>query len=286
MKKEFARRLPGVGKWVRALEELEVKYARLKEQRDELKIDLAETHAQLNPYVRERHEREAELHKLECSLPIPPENLRLRVHGSGDEASFLSVGRQMAAEIKRVIAEEGLALESFERVLDFGCGCGRVLRCLGPHSGFFATDLDPEAIAWCQTNLSNLATFEVNGDRPPLAYETGTFDFVYAISVFTHLPEDLEQLWLEELRRITRPGGTLLLTVHGERLFRRVPRAARQELQERGFCYSHCGSTEGLPDYYQTSFHREDYIRREWSKFFQIRRIAPLGGQDAVICQK
>ena len=84
MKKEFARRLPGVGKWVRALEELEGKYARLKAQRDELKIDLAETHAQLNPYLRERNEREAELHKLECSSPIPPENLRLRVHGNGD----------------------------------------------------------------------------------------------------------------------------------------------------------------------------------------------------------
>ncbi|MEO7724118.1 MAG: class I SAM-dependent methyltransferase [Chthoniobacterales bacterium] len=286
MKKEFARRLPGVGKWVRALEELEVKYARLKAQRDELKIDLAETHAQLNPYLRERNEREAELHKLECALPIPPENLRLRVHGNGDEASFLSVGRQMAAEIKHVIAEEGFALESFERVLDFGCGCGRVLRCLGPHSGFFATDIDPEAIAWGQASLPNLATFAVNGDRPPLSYESDTFDFIYAISVFTHLPEDLEQLWLEELRRVARPGGTLLLTVHGERLFRRVPWAARPELQERGFCHSNCGLTEGLPDYYQTSFHREDYIRREWSKFFQIRRIAPLGGQDAVICQK
>ncbi|MBA3651497.1 MAG: class I SAM-dependent methyltransferase [Chthoniobacterales bacterium] len=286
MKKEFARRLPEVGKWVRALEELEVKYARLKEQRDELKIDLAEVHAQLSPYLRERNEREAELHKLECSSPIPPENLRLRVHGNGDEASFLSVGRQMAAEIKRVIAEEGLALESFERILDFGCGCGRILRCLGRHSGFIATDLDPEAITWCQANLSDLATFEVNGDRPPLSHESDTFDFVYAISVFTHLPEDLEQLWLEELRRVTRPGGTLLLTVHGERLFRRVPRAARQELRERGFCHSNCGSTEGLPDYYQTSFHREDYIRREWAKFFQIRRIAPLGAQDAIICQK
>ena len=46
MKKEFARRLPGVGKWVRALDELQVKYARLKVQRDELRIDLAETKAQ------------------------------------------------------------------------------------------------------------------------------------------------------------------------------------------------------------------------------------------------
>ncbi len=86
MKKEFARRLPGVGKWVRALDELQVKYARLQEQRDELKIDLAEAPAQLEPFLREGNEREAELHKLECSLPIPPEHLRRRVHGRGDEA--------------------------------------------------------------------------------------------------------------------------------------------------------------------------------------------------------
>ena len=286
MKREVARRLPGVGKWVRALDELEVKYARLKEQRDELKIDLAETRAQLGPYLRERDEREARLHKLEFPWPVPPEHLRLRVHGSGDEASFLSVGNQLAARIKRLLGEEALSLESFERILDFGCGCGRVIRCFGPHAGLFATDLDPEAVSWCQTQLSDLATFSMNDDNPPLRYESDTFDFVYAVSVFTHLPKALELAWLEELRRVTRPGGTLLLTVHGERLFRKVPRNAREELRQSGFCHSNCGLTPGLPDFYQTSFHCDDYIRSEWSKFFTIKRIAPLDAQDAVICKK
>jgi hypothetical protein len=41
-------------------------------------------------------------------------------------------------------------------------------------------------------------------------------DCIYAISVFTHLSAELQDLWMKELRRIVRPGGHLLITTHGE----------------------------------------------------------------------
>ena len=69
-------------------------------------------------------------------------------------------------------------------------------------------------------------------------------------------------------------------------MFHTVPSGSYDELSRRGFCYAACGSTPGLPDYYQTSFHSQTYIRRDWSKFFQIRRIVPLDGQDVVVCEK
>ena len=295
MKRELARRLPIVGKWVHKVETLEEKCALLREKcallrekRDDLKADLAETEAHLRVFTRERDEHRVRLHKAKSRLPVPPEALRLRVHGDKDEITFLSVGEQIVCRIKQLLATEGLQFDSFARVLDFGCGCGRVLRFFEDQPAsckFFATDIDPEAISWCEQHLRNLAAFSVNGDKPPLVYEDNTFDFVYAISVFIHLPEDLEVSWLEELRRITKPGRILLLTVHAERLFRRVPHNSRKELQERGFCHANCGLTSGLPDYYQTSFHTEDYIRRRWSKFFNIRTIAPLGAQDTVLCE-
>ena len=128
MNRQLARRLPLLGKWVRKLEALEEKYARLKKQRDDLKAQLTQVKAGLEALKREREERRARLHKLECRLPVPPEPLRSCVHGTSDEVTFLSYGYEIASSIKQLLGAEGLQFDSFARILDFGCGCGRVLR--------------------------------------------------------------------------------------------------------------------------------------------------------------
>lgn len=87
----------------------------------------------------------------------------------------------------------------------------------------FGTDIDGESIDWCQSKLGHMATFTVNGFWPPLPFADGFFDVIYSISVFTHLPEDMQTAWLAELRRVAKPGGLLLLTVHSPAL---VPAAA------------------------------------------------------------
>jgi SAM-dependent methyltransferase len=289
MKRSLARRLPLLRSWVRKLDSLEERYARLKSQRDYLKGELKDVTAQLQAFQRGRNQDFARRHLEECRLPLPPEALRQRVHGAEDEASFLSVGGSIAKQIKEIVSAEGRPLDSFGRILDFGCGCGRLLRFFEDRpqsSEIFATDIDGEAIAWCRTNLSAVGTFDINKEKPPLAYPKDFFDLILAISVFTHLPEDLEQLWIAELQRIAKPGALLLLSVHGEQLFKYAPNASREELDRRGFCYADCGTTPGLPGYYQTSFHSEEFVRRTWSKFFEIRRIASAGRQDMVVCEK
>src|SRR5438445_365600 len=41
------------------------------------------------------------------------------------------------------------------------------------------------------------------------------FAVVYALSVFTHLPEPLQNAWMQEIRRVVRPGGHVIFTTHG-----------------------------------------------------------------------
>ena len=60
--------------------------------------------------------------------PVPPAKLRHRVHGSLDKESYLKAGEALARNIRDLCAIAGRDVYSFERILDFGCGCGRVLR--------------------------------------------------------------------------------------------------------------------------------------------------------------
>jgi SAM-dependent methyltransferase len=210
------------------------------------------------------------------SLPVPPPLLRFRVHGALDLHSFLSVGSSCANDIKRLLLNTvGEDLPAFSHVLDFGCGCGRVLRHfhnLSTSCRFYGTDIDEQAIDWCSRHLE-FARFKVNSALPTTSFEDATFDLVYAISVFTHLDEEYQIAWLRELKRISKPGGLLLLTVHGKSFLPNESHNSETDLDETGFLYlvHQTGKLklDGLPDFYQTAYHSETYIRREWSKFSQ-----------------
>ena len=76
------------------------------------------------------------------------------------------------------------------RVLDFGCGAGRVLRHFSTdaESGeFWGCDIDGASIDWCRANLSPPFRFFRNDELPPLPHPDQSFDLIYAMSVFTHL---------------------------------------------------------------------------------------------------
>jgi SAM-dependent methyltransferase len=234
----------------------------------------------------------------ESALPLPPPLLRYRVDGQMDGDTFVSVGRNCAQDLKRSLTAMGKDLYAFENVLDFGCGCGRVLRYFHDHPEscrFFGTDIDPEAIAWCRARLL-FATFGVNDRFPPLPFAAETFDLIYGISVFTHLDEDYQSAWLHELRRVTRPGGTLMLSLHGayaQGIALRQGVFGRRDaetLRDKGFLFQVLETgrfkRDGLPDFYQCAFHTEPYVRETWSRVFTVRDYVERGinnHQDLVL---
>jgi SAM-dependent methyltransferase len=224
---------------------------------------------------------------------VPPAALRFRVHGDLELESFLQSGRRCAEDIRAALASVGEDLDSFEHVLDFGCGCARTLRWLSPlaeRRQMYGTDVDEEAIAWCRRSIG-FARFTVNDARPPLPYPDGRFDLVYAISVFTHLSEELQLEWLDELSRVTAPHGDVLVTLRGSYYLSDMSPSDLSELRTNGFVFSRMPSNvqKLFPDWYQLATHTEDYVRRRYSAFFDVLQHLPSAMdacQDVVILRK
>lgn len=224
--------------------------------------------------------------------PLPPASLRYRVHGSPYIEGFLKMGKRCSADIEAALKKIGKDFDSFQNVLDFGCGCGRTLiwfKSRSQSSRLHGTDIDDEAISWCRNNL-DFAEFSVNAPLPPLEYPSETFDFVYAISVLTHLDEDYQFRWLDELKRITRPGGIVLLTVHGPRAWRGLSREDVVDIEEEGFKFISSNTMKGIfPEWYQNAYHSKEYIFDQYSKYFDILEYIPKGmtnKQDVVVLRK
>jgi SAM-dependent methyltransferase len=156
-------------------------------------------------------------------LPVPPPRLLVTVAGTPDPAWFLESGRLTAGAIRNALERQGVDVAQVASMLDFGCGCGRVIRHWSelPETRLAGSDYNPRLIAWCSANLP-FAHFDQNQLGPPLRYGDGEFDVVYGLSVFTHLPEELQQRWMQELTRVVRPGGHLLLTLHGDAYLERL----------------------------------------------------------------
>jgi GT2 family glycosyltransferase/SAM-dependent methyltransferase len=124
-------------------------------------------------------------------------------------------------------------LQPHERVLEVGCGVGRMalalaryLSAAGSYDGF---DIKTDYVAWCQEKITprypnfrfhhaDIANTAYNpGGRYPAAqyrfpFPDGAFDFVCLTSVFTHmLPAGVEN-YVAEIQRVLRPGGRCLAT--------------------------------------------------------------------------
>jgi SAM-dependent methyltransferase len=234
--------------------------------------------------------------------PVPSEELMHRVAGDADRARFLEIGKRSADQIEQALAAVGRSLGETKSILDWGCGCGRIIRWFDNRTGtanLYGVDIDEQAITWCQRNLP-FASFSVCQPEPPLEFPDDHFDLVFNHSVLTHLDERFQDLWLAELQRVTRPGGIVVLSVHGDYAFSLTEEAGRssgadvsswrRRLERDGILFvanTYIGGP--FPDFYQSTFHAAWYVLSHWAKFFNVRAYLPradLDLQDIVVLER
>ena len=215
--------------------------------------------------------------------PLPPRRLMVRVAGTADAEWFLRSGR---AAYDAIVAH--VPLGELDSVLDFGCGCGRVTRYWTDFTGSVSgSDVSAKAVDWCRANLP-FARVESNTLAPPLVFADESFDLVYALSVFTHLTDELQIAWRTELRRVLRRGGLLLLTTHGDSYIPRLDadERARFEQGELVVRWSDVPGTNLC-----SAYHPERYLRDTFAQGFTFLELEPEGArgnptQDLVLLRK
>jgi len=234
---------------------------------------------------------------------VPSSELIERVAGNPSVDWFFASGRQSFVEIQTMLGLIGTSLEEHRRLLDFGCGCGRILLWLeevGRATELYGTDIDEEAIAWVDQHV-DFARVSVNTGLPPMDFPDGFFDLVFNHSVFTHLDETYQDAWLAELRRVTKPSGIVLLTVTGEHPVEEAlpawenigwdAKEIERTWREKGFLFfTDDRWAEGpFPDFYHTAFHAPWYVFRHWGRYFRILAYkvqGSLGYQDFVLLRR
>jgi SAM-dependent methyltransferase len=227
------------------------------------------------------------------SLPLPPPELRGLVGNTDSVEEFERVGSSIAGMMKAL----GL-LEPGNRILDVGCGCGRVAARLlsSPIASYEGFDRNPRLVGWAAENIMpadprfrfQLVSVEspyaeLDGFRGTIPatdlrfpYADGSFEVALLASVFTHMPVADSRRYLDELARVLGPDGQVLATW----FLTDEPEGAVEGL---GYSHNRTAQTEAVR---AAGFSAQDLFglaaeppppgsppRQEW---FLLRRVAPV----------
>jgi len=202
------------------------------------------------------------------AFAVPPAHLAFDAYGHTDWQSYFDSGAADAKALADIVNRENMARNA--RILEWGCGPGRVIRHLKDnlkqHVELYGTDYNAETIRWCQHNIDGIKFF-VNQTKPPFPFESGLFDCVYALSVFTHLSEIMHFEWIREIRRVLKPNGLLIITTHGDTASNRLLSHEKQ-LYDLGTLVVRGDVKEGKKWY--LAYHPKRFVTDDLLKGFDV----------------
>ena len=192
------------------------------------------------------------------------------------QRTFVACWMQLGPETRDAIV--GLLPDDWsfagKRVLDFGSGPGRTLKEFVPEAQaaeFWGIDIDAASVDELRATFCPPMHAAQCGYSPPLDFEPGHFDLVWAISVFTHLTDNSIP-WLLELHRVLKPGGFLIANYMGRWISELVAGEPWDDTRigMNVFRHTHPWS-EGGPLVLISDW----WLREHWGRAFEVVDIAP-----------
>ncbi len=161
--------------------------------------------------------------KATAAAVLPPSKYRMGGRHFKNDAEFIKTA---VRDVKRLEKLAGLTLDS--RILDWGCGAGRLAIGVREHLGrvadYHGVDVQAELIDWATTNLAapgfrftcvDVSNERYNPDGTPertLAADAGTVDVFYAYSVFSHMSDADTSAYLAMIGSVLSPDGRAFVT--------------------------------------------------------------------------
>jgi SAM-dependent methyltransferase len=169
----------------------------------------------LEDFYRDTYDLSLHESQSDDSLVPPLETVaKIQQVNKADPDGFFASGYRTVWGYQMELSDYGAQVNTMQTILEMGVGLGRLILHYFPFkANLYGCDVTPEAISWTKSKLGHRVQLETTRVEPPLPYPDGLFDFVYANSVFTHVPCSLMDRWAAELRRIIRPGGFLIFSV-------------------------------------------------------------------------
>jgi len=215
----------------------------------------------------------------DLSTPLPKEELIFLVNGHWDKRQFAQTRAAAVPAIIGFLDEAGIDYRGFDTILDFGCGCGRILagweHRLPPAATLLGCDINPKLVEFCSANIPFARTW-VSSYLPPLRQiADASVDFVYAASVFTHTTRAAANKWAVEMKRVIKPNGILMVSFSGSYFAKWLAEVAPkgwEELNKTGFyCHVHGTAkrtTLGSNDY--AVFMTPQFVERLFAGFHRL----------------
>ena len=150
--------------------------------------------------------------------------------GRWDRAEFFTTGDQEAGRVLGMCGSHGISV-SYGKLLDFGCGVGRMTRAFSHHfKSCVGIDASEKMIGLAREFNSGHPRCEfISSDAGVLPFAEKSFDFVFTVLVLQHLPRRRMILeYIAEFLRVANDNATIVFQLPNE-----VPLRRRIQLRRR-----------------------------------------------------
>lgn len=241
---------------------------------------------------------------------LPGENIQRRFVGKAFSDAFEEAHDFIEFSLESA-KTMGFEHSEIMKVADLGCGWGRIIQALYRYflpENIYGIDIQQEAIDICsktgvKANLSRV-------DTGQSAFPDNAFDMMTAYSVFSHLSLENHLKWLEEIKRVVKPGGIVAVTTRGPAIIKHVQNLRRMDSvpdHARGLIEAFEDSEIAMEQYsngqyvyrdypYETSSGSgygealipEKYLQDVWTNYFsecQLLTPGPTITQKVILCR-